>query len=201
MRRISFALTRDSFLDGSKTVTRRKGWKNLKPGDRLLAVSKCMGLKLGESAEVYGPIEVVSVRREELISIAGHDVDCMPGLYAGPCNIECCREGFENMLGADFVEFFCEHMGGDDSQLVTRIEFRRVEPRALDGVRLSPAMRSMLSASRSEEGTELKGNFPTIAALFARGLARCRGEGFWGNMWVLTDLGRQVADELREGGL
>ena len=196
MRRISFALTRDSFLDGSKTVTRRKGWKNLKPGTRLLAVSKCMGLKPGESAEVYGPIEVVSVHREELISIAGHDVDCMPGLYAGPCNIECCREGFENMLGADFVEFFCEAMGGDGSQFVTRIEFKRVEPRALDGVKLSAAMRDLLRrfASHGRSSTFWFPEF-TLRALEARGLAVRSGA----KMVALTDLGRQVATELREG--
>lgn len=44
VRRISFALTEAAFLDGSKDVTRRLGWKDLKPGTELLAVNKCMGL-------------------------------------------------------------------------------------------------------------------------------------------------------------
>lgn len=66
MRRMSFALTRTQLLDGSKDVTRRLGWANLKPGQRLLAVSKCMGLKPGEKADIYGEIEVVSVEREHL---------------------------------------------------------------------------------------------------------------------------------------
>jgi hypothetical protein len=47
-RNISFALTTAQFLDGSKDVTRRIGWKNLNAGDVLCAVKKGMGLKPGE---------------------------------------------------------------------------------------------------------------------------------------------------------
>jgi hypothetical protein len=49
MRNISFSLTEEQFLDGSKDITRRLGWANLKPGDRLMGCRKCMGLRPGES--------------------------------------------------------------------------------------------------------------------------------------------------------
>ncbi len=48
MRNISFSLTERQFMDKSKTVTRRLGWKFLKPGDRLMGCRKCMGLKPGD---------------------------------------------------------------------------------------------------------------------------------------------------------
>ncbi len=110
MKRISFMLTPRQLLDGSKDVTRRLGWKTLKPGDRLLAVSKCMGLKPGEKAEVYGPIEVISVRREPLWQCDSHEAR---------------REGFPEMSWGQFVEFFCRtHKGCTPETEVTRIEFR-----------------------------------------------------------------------------
>lgn len=114
-RRMSFALTKAQLLDGSKTVTRRLGWRSLKAGDELLAVSKCMGLKPGERAEVYGHIRVVSVRRERLRAITPTDV---------------AREGFPDMSPLGFVSMFCEHMGCDPEAEVTRIEFERVVPAA-----------------------------------------------------------------------
>lgn len=201
MRRISFALTRDSFLDGSKTVTRRKGWKNLKPGTRLLAVSQCMGLKPGESADVYGPIEVIRVTREPLGSIDRFDVIATSGKRI---NLDCLNEGFPDMTAAEFVDYFCEHMGGAADQEVTRIKFRRVEPRALDGVKLSAAMMAMLTEAEAagREGCRLNlgTTLRTLDALRSRELIHYLGAGFFGSVYGLTDLGRQVATELREGG-
>ena len=118
MRNISFALTEPQFLDGSKTVTRRMGWTFLKAGDRLRAVRKSMGLKRGEHPVVLGEIEVVSVGRERLNCIDGFDV---------------AREGF-TMTPAEFIAFFCRHMGCPADQIVTRIEFRRVESPATAGL-------------------------------------------------------------------
>ena len=69
MRMMSFALTERQLMDGSKTVTRRIGWRDLKPGARLLAVRKAMGLKPGEKVQPLCEIEVVSVRRERLDAI------------------------------------------------------------------------------------------------------------------------------------
>lgn len=111
MRSISFALTKRQFLDGSKDVTRRLGWASLKPGTRLRAVEKAMGLKKGEHPVVLGEIEVVSVRRERLAAITPADVR---------------REGFPDMGPTSFVEMFCAHMGCTYGDEVTRIEFRRV---------------------------------------------------------------------------
>lgn len=56
MRNISFSLTEEQFLDDSKSVTRRLGCAFLKPGDRLMACRKCMGLKMGEKIVRLGEI-------------------------------------------------------------------------------------------------------------------------------------------------
>lgn len=112
MRLISFSMTRDAFLNGSKTVTRRLGWKGVKAGDRLMAVEKGQGLKKGEKVKRLGEIKIVSVRREPLDAITAEDV---------------VLEGFPNMTPADFIRFFAiGHGMGDTSAEVTRIEFRRV---------------------------------------------------------------------------
>ena len=57
MRMISFFLTTPQFKTRTKDVTRRPGWKNLKAGDRLQAVVKAQGLKLGEHPVKLGVIE------------------------------------------------------------------------------------------------------------------------------------------------
>lgn len=119
MRNISFSLTEEQFLDDSKTVTRRLGWKFLKPGDRLMGCRKCMGLKPGESIVRLGEIEVVSVRREPLNRMSA---DAAYG------RAEAIREGFPEMTGGQFVEMFCEHMKATPSTVVTRIEFRHINP-------------------------------------------------------------------------
>jgi len=113
MRLISFALTTGQFLDGTKDVTRRLGWRKLKAGDRLMGVRKAMGLKAGEKPERLGAIEVVSVRREPLDAIDQADVH---------------REGFPDLTPATFVALFCGHMGCKPEVEVTRIEFRRIDP-------------------------------------------------------------------------
>ena len=115
MRNMSFSLTTAQILDGSKTVTRRIGWLNLKPGDLVRPVKKCMGLKPGEKIEpLREPLRVVSVRREPLRwmidSVFGDD--------------ECKREGFQDMTPAEFVVMFCAtHKGCTPETEVTRIEF------------------------------------------------------------------------------
>lgn len=66
MRNMSFSLTTPQILDRSKTVTRRMGWKFLKPGDRIRAVKKAMGLKKGEKVHQLAVLEVIDVRRQPL---------------------------------------------------------------------------------------------------------------------------------------
>lgn len=104
-------------MDGSKTVTRRTGWQDLKPGTRLLAVRKAMGLKAGEKVQPLCEIEVVHVSRQSLGCVNAD---------------ECAREGFPHLTPEQFVAFFTAKvktpgMGMRINEIsVTRIEFRKV---------------------------------------------------------------------------
>lgn len=111
-RCISFALTTQQFLDGTKDVTRRHGWGWLQAGTVLTAVRQVRGLKRGQKVERLGDIRVKSVRREPLNAITQDDV---------------AREGFPKWTPAQFVNFFCHsHRKCAPDCLVTRIEFERV---------------------------------------------------------------------------
>lgn len=111
-RHISFSMTTPQFLDGTKDVTRRVGWKSLKVGDELCAAKKCMGLKPGELLERLGMIRVVSVRQERLDAITQEDVE---------------REGFPFWSRQKFIDFFCGgHKGCTPETIITRIEFERI---------------------------------------------------------------------------
>jgi hypothetical protein len=110
MRLMSFMLTPVQVVEGSKDVTRRTRWLNIRIGERLQAVRKAMGRKPGETLDRLCVIEVVDVRREPLDAITADD---------------CRREGFPEMSPAEFVAFFCKHMGGKPDQTITRIEFKR----------------------------------------------------------------------------
>src|ERR1044071_24143 len=109
---MSFALTERQLLMGHKTVTRRLGWEFLKPGDEILAVRKCMGLKRGEKQHVLARIRVKSMRREPLFYANEHEAR---------------REVFHRMMGAGFVQHFCKTQGCDPMTEVTRIEFEIAE--------------------------------------------------------------------------
>jgi hypothetical protein len=112
-RLMSVALTEDAVRERRKTVTRRLGWKFLKPGDRLTLCRKVMGRKKGEPLVRIAEVEVVSVRRETLMSVPIADV---------------VREGFPaSMTWLDFVHFFCEHMKCSPNTEVTRIEWRYLD--------------------------------------------------------------------------
>lgn len=118
MRNISFALTTPQFLDGTKDITRRMGWRKLRVGERLCAVEKCQGLGKGGKVKRLGIILVVGVRREPLSLMTDDPV------YG---RVECGREGFLGMEPSDFVEFFRKsHKGCVSSSTVTRIQFERV---------------------------------------------------------------------------
>lgn len=108
-RLMSVSLTEDAVRERRKTVTRRTGWKFLRPGDRLTLCRKVMGRKPGEPLVRIAEVEVIYVRREPLASITGDDVS---------------REGFPGRSPLWFVQFFTDHMGGDPRQDVTRIEWR-----------------------------------------------------------------------------
>jgi hypothetical protein len=112
-RLMSVAFTEQAVRDRTKTVTRRKGWKFLRPGDRLTLVRKAMGRKSGEPLVRLAEVEVVSVRREVLKTITPEEV---------------AREGFPGMHPLDFVhEFFVEAQGMEPDDVVMRIEWRYLE--------------------------------------------------------------------------
>lgn len=116
MKNISFTLTTPQFKAKTKSVTRRIGWKDLKPGDHLMGCEKCMGRKPGEPLVRLGEIEVVTVRFERL--------DRMVALLAYGRD-ECRKEGFPDMNADEFVEMFCSsHKGCEPSTVVTRISFK-----------------------------------------------------------------------------
>lgn len=119
MRNISFSMTTPQHKDGSKDVTRRFGWWNLKPGDRLMAVEKAMGLKKGEKMVRLGEIEIVSVRREPLNRMV------LEPEYGAE---EMRREGFPFGLRdpAEFVRRMTP-AGKTADCPVNRIEYRRVK--------------------------------------------------------------------------
>lgn len=112
-RLMSVAFTEQQVRDRTKTVTRRKGWQTLKPGDRLTLCPKVMGRKPGEWLDRIVDVEVVSVRREPLGAITQEDVT---------------REGFPGMSRLDFIKrFFIDAQDihpGDD---VTRIQWRYLD--------------------------------------------------------------------------
>lgn len=112
-RHMSFALTERQLMDGSKTVTRRMGWRTLTAGDEVIAVRKAMGLRKGERVHRLARLHIISVRRDPLMVITSGD---------------CRREGFPDMTPDEFIAFFCRtHAGCTAETIVARIEFEIVE--------------------------------------------------------------------------
>lgn len=124
MRNISFMLTTEQVRNRTKTVTRRLGWKNLKPGDLLQGVEKGMGLKAGEKIVRLCTIRIIDVRAEPLDRLTAEPA------YGTD---ECRKEGFGDhptlSRPAEFVKFFCaSHKGCKPDSTVTRIEFQYIAP-------------------------------------------------------------------------
>jgi hypothetical protein len=103
--------TTEQFLEQTKTVTRRVGWKFLKPGDVLNGCKQCQGLKKGEKVIKLGQIKVVSIKREQLCKITRSDI---------------VKEGFSGLTKWEFIAFFCEYMKVTPQTIVTRIEFEYI---------------------------------------------------------------------------
>lgn len=121
-RNISFFLTTPQFVDGTKTVTRRNGWRDLKPGDVLCAVEKGQGLGKGGKVKRLGMVRVVSARTEKLRALTDN---------LGYGVAETTREGFPKGHPkhdpATFVEFFCKtHKGVTPETDLVRIEFEKL---------------------------------------------------------------------------
>lgn len=112
MRNMSFMLTTEQIKNRSKTMTRRLGWKFLKPGDRIQACEKCMGLKKGEKINKLAVIEVVEVWREPLFCITEED---------------CTMEGFPELSPNQFIKMFRKVMNCCYTDPVTVIKFKYVD--------------------------------------------------------------------------
>lgn len=110
---MSVAFTEDAVRARTKTVTRRKGWLFLKPGDRLTLCRKVMGRKPGEPLVRICDVEIVDVRRERLyyVDIAG----------------ELALEGFPDLGTNEFIATYFEPQGIHALDLVTRIEWRYLD--------------------------------------------------------------------------
>ena len=135
MRNMSFAMTTAQILNRTKTVTRRLGWANLKPGQRVQAVVKAMGLRKGERLKKLCVIEIVKNEPEELEEIVRDQCRCLPlGMSTADrgCPVDCdrrevAREGFHDLTAEQFVEMFCQHMKVTPQTAVNRIVFKYVE--------------------------------------------------------------------------
>ena len=117
MRNMSFMLTTEQLRNKTKTVTRRNGWKNIKSGELIQGVVKCMGLKKGEKMEKIHVILILFRRREPLNDII-YDAE-----YGRE---EMIKEGFPSMHPEDFVSMYCKHNKCKSSDIITRIEFEYV---------------------------------------------------------------------------
>lgn len=127
-RLMSVAYTADAVQARAKTVTRRKGWRFLKPGDRLTLCRKVMGRKPGEPLVRLAEVEVVDVRREPV----GMMLPSWGRWDYG--RAEVALEGFPGMDPAEFVRrYFTAAQGMAEEDSVTRIEWVYLEAGQSDG--------------------------------------------------------------------
>ena len=111
MRHISCSMTIRQIYARLKTETRRLKWLDVKPGDLLQFVDRCMGLKKGEQPVPIAIVVVTAVRNESLLRIDKQG---------------CIAEGFPNLEPAEFVETFASHAKIDCERLVTVINFKYI---------------------------------------------------------------------------
>jgi hypothetical protein len=114
MRNMSFSLTTEQMYADTKYVTRRLGWDFLKPGDVVCAIEKGQGLKKGEKVKRISLIEIIRVRKE-----------CLLDIVSDPDDVK--REGFPHMSVFHFIDMFMQANGCPSSQMVNRIEFKRIQ--------------------------------------------------------------------------
>lgn len=107
---MAFGTLSPQVRSGTKTVTRRIGWGNLKAGSVLWAVEKTKPQN-GDRIRRICQIEIVSIRKEILCDIQPEDVK---------------KEGFEGMTTDEFVRLFCKTNKCKPEQIINRIEFKMV---------------------------------------------------------------------------
>lgn len=129
---MAVSMTEAAVVAREKTVTRRLGWRFLKPGDRLTLCRKVMGRRGGEPLVRLATVEVVSVRRESLLSITTDDVEregVPRDVFARNAHdAECptCRP-------VCWAGWYARTMGITIASDVTRIEWRYLENVELGG--------------------------------------------------------------------
>ncbi|MPZ19766.1 MAG: ASCH domain-containing protein [Luteitalea sp.] len=120
MRRMSFSHAASEVRAGMKTVTRRLGWRFLKPNELIQAVDKAPGSRSAGPVRRLAILRVQNVRVEplaRLIEDARYAEDELP------------REGFPCWSRDDFIaRFLRRHRLTTTAIEVTRIEFEYVEP-------------------------------------------------------------------------
>lgn len=94
MRHMSFAMTTQQVRDGTKGVTRRYGWDDIKVGELLQAVEKSQGLKKGEHVKKLAVIRVTTERWEPLTQMVE---------FPEYSKEEVILEGFPDMPPEEFV--------------------------------------------------------------------------------------------------
>jgi hypothetical protein len=135
------SFTERAVVERRKTVTRRKGWQFLKPGDRLTLCRKVQGRahKDGEGRWFTEPlvklaeVEVISVRRERL-NVLRERADCAA---------ELAREGFDSidanelMRAESRLPARCRHMRATREQTPSANPTRYPESRRMSRRRLT----------------------------------------------------------------
>lgn len=125
---MSVALTEQSVVDRTKTVTRRPGWRFAQPGMRLTLCRKVMGRRRPDGTVEplvrLAEVEIVSARRERVWDITDEDIAreaVDPGLF----------EEIDTDTGLPtetaWVAWFCEQMSCRPDDEVTRIEWRYLD--------------------------------------------------------------------------
>jgi hypothetical protein len=142
-RLMSVALTEEAVRARTKTVTRRLGWRYLRPGERVCLCRKVMGRGPGEPLVRIAVVEIVDVRVEPLSAVTDDDV---------------AREGFAGRSAGWFVEFFTTHMRATPDTAVTRIQWRYLDPPTPAG---EPGDADQ-AAGRQRAGTQLALPLPTV---------------------------------------
>jgi len=122
MRNISCYYTQEQIRNRTKTVTRRLGWANAKPGELLQVVVKGQGLKKGEHVEKMVVIRVLENDPEPLDNIIKyprrwHKIKDYKWVW------ETVREGFPDMTPQEFVVMFCKTNKCEPGTVINRIAF------------------------------------------------------------------------------
>ncbi len=121
MRNMSFMLTTRAYELGSKTHTRRLGWRFLKIDEQVMGCEQCQGLRRGEKIRRLHPFLTLSNDPEPLMDIVRRPVR-ESGIP------EVVLEGFPEMAGHEelFVKMFAEHNHCDPEESVQRIGMKHI---------------------------------------------------------------------------